>query len=444
MKAQNQLFTGHLTHTSFWIGAFLLVAIPLFFIGCQDQRVQTITWTEYEPVYMSHEEFYQSVGLEGSRDLSSPGKIYFYDGHLFVNERNEGIHIIDNRDPANPVNIGFINIPANKDLAVNGDLLYADSQKDLLVFDISDLRNPEFMDRIENVFNNSSQMPPGFTTQTVNPDKGLVVDWKEVQREEICEEDCRSHPARGFPTFGGRFFDTATGVAAESSGGATGKGGSMARFAINGDYLYAVDHTDLITFNIQSDSPDKINQKGVGWAIETIFPYRDNLFIGSESAMYIFELQNPANPEILSIYWHATACDPVVVEGDYAFITLRETERCPQGVNRLEVVDVGDLTQPRKVKFYNMISPHGLGIDNGDLFVSEGEHGLKIMDASDPENIRLLRHITDIKTFDVIPHNGVLMVTGESGIVQYDYSDINDLKHLSTIPVFSDDKDEVI
>mgnify|MGYP005848750663 CR=1 FL=1 len=84
-----------------------------------------------------------------------------------------------------------------------------------------------------------------------------------------------------------------------------------------------------------------------------------------------------------------------------------------------------------------MIKPHGLGIDNRKLFVSEGEFGLKIMDAADPLNIKLIDHIKDIKTFDVIPFNGVLMVTGESGINQYDYSDIHNLKHLSTIPVVS-------
>lgn len=81
-----------------------------------------------------------------------------------------------------------------------------------------------------------------------------------------------------------------------------------------------------------------------------------------------------------------------------------------------------------------MINPEGLGIDNGDLFISEGEQGLKILDASDPNEVKLLRHIKDIRTYDVIPNNGILIVTGGSGIIQYDYSDINNLEHLSTIP----------
>ena len=425
------------TLATFTIGALLLLCLPLLLASCTDKQVQTITWTEFEPVYMSHDEFINSVALEESRDLREPGKIYFYDGHLFVNELNEGVHIIDNRDPSNPQNIGFINIPANKDIAVNGDLLYADSQKDLLVFDISNLSSPELIERIEDVFNMSAQRAPGFTSQSLDNSRGLVVDWKEVTREEICENDCRSHPRWGV-RWGAEGVFTASDGAGTRSGDSGGVGGSMARFAITGDHLYAVDHRDLVTFNIAAGSTSKVDHQSVGWNIETIFPYRENLFIGSANAMYIYELANPAKPQQLSVYWHATACDPVVVEGDYAFVTLRKSPACPMGVNQLHVVDVADLTNPIQVKSYPMINPHGLGIDDGNLFISEGDHGLKILDASDPHNVKLLRHITDIKTFDVIPFNGVLMVTGESGILQYDYSDINDLKLLSTIHVHKD------
>ncbi len=425
---------------SLYFGMMLLLLAPLFLASCEDQRVQTITWVEYEPVYMSEDEFMNSVTVTPPKDLEIPGKIYFYQGYLFVNERNKGIHIIDNLDPSNPVNIGFISIPATKDLAVKGELLYADSQKDLLIFDISNLQNPELIERVEDVFNTAANIAPGFTTQQIDDSKGLVVDWKEVVREEICEGNCQSHPQWAIIQEEGVFFDTNSGVSSESG---SGIGGSLARFAINGDYLYAVDYTDLITFDIATDNTDQVSQSSVGWAIETIFPYNDNLFIGSEQAMYIYHLENPANPQQLSIYWHATACDPIVVEGDYAFVTLRQSERCPQGENRLEVVNVSDLTSPYMVNFYEMKNPHGLGIDNGKLFVSEGEFGLKIMDATNPLDIKLLRHIEDIETYDVIPFNNVLMVTGDDGIIQYDYSDINELVKLSTIPVFGD-HDEAI
>ncbi|MDX1592495.1 MAG: hypothetical protein R3283_11050 [Balneolaceae bacterium] len=419
-----------------------LVLFPLFLMlvltSCEDVRKQTITWLEFEPVYMSHEQFINSVGLETSQDLENPGKIYVYAGYLFVNEINEGIHIIDNRDPSNPQNIGFINIPGSKDLAIRNGILYADSQKDLLIFDITDLEQPELLERIEDVFNVSSEMAPGLTSEPIDPEKGLVIDWKPVIRQEVCEGSCRSHQGWAFQVLAST--DAAVfNFGGSAEGSQTGVGGSMARFTITGDYLYAVDHTDLITFNISSsESTVKVDQKSLGWGIETIFPYGQNLFIGSESAMYIYELSNPTSPNQLSVYMHATSCDPVVVEGDYAFVTLREGERCPRGVNRLEVIDVEDLTQPTKVQTYEMISPHGLGIDDGILFVSEGDFGLKILNAANPLEIRQLRHITDIQAFDVIPLNGVLVVTGSGGIVQYDYSDINNLRQLSFIPVYKE------
>ncbi|MEX2347371.1 MAG: hypothetical protein WD604_17235 [Balneolaceae bacterium] len=440
MKTPLQLTAQYIT------GIIILLLLPLFLTSCEDKRVQTIKWVEYEPVYMSQEEFANSVELKAGRDLEKPGKIYFYNGYLFINERNEGVHIIDNRNPESPQNVGFINIPASKDLAVVNDRLYADSQSDLLVFDIQNLEQAELIKRVEDVFETSAEMAPGFTTQSVDHSMGVVVDWKKVMKEEVCEGDCNSHPARPFRCVNcGVFMNEGFSAgAADASFGANsgGTGGSMARFTINGDYLYAVDHQNLLTFNIVTSPATPVDRSNIGWAIETIFPYGNNLFIGSESAMYIYELSNPAMPQKLSVYPHSTACDPIVVEGDFAFVTLRDGERCPQGVNRLEVVDVEDLTRPEKVAFYEMLSPHGLGIDNGYLFISEGDHGLKIMDARDPYDVQQLRHIKDLRTYDVIPFDGVLMVTGDDGIVQYDYTDINDLKHLSTIPVIENNDDE--
>ncbi|MEX0660390.1 MAG: hypothetical protein WEA58_10945 [Balneolaceae bacterium] len=417
---------------------FLILLVPLFITSCQDLRTQTITWVEFEPVYMTQQEFVNSVKMEESRELEEPGKIYFYDGYLFVNEINKGIHIIDNSDPASPQNIGFINIPANKDIAVRNDLLYADSQKDLLVFDISNLDQPELIDRIEDVFNVSANTAPGFTTQNVDDSEGLVVDWKQVVREERCESNCRSHPAHEFRT--DIALQSTNSFGASSDGAQTGVAGSMARFAITGDYLYAVDHSDLITFDVSSPNPAKTSEQYVGWLIETIFPYKENLFVGSSNSMYIYDISSPAFPDQVSIFRHATACDPVVVEGDFAYVTLRDGENCPNvdGTNQLEVIDVSDLENLKNIGIYKMIKPHGLGIDNGNLFVSEGEHGLKIMDATNPYEVKQIRHITDIETYDVIPFNNVLMVTGASGIIQYDYSDINDLKHLSTIQIIKD------
>jgi len=411
--------------------AFFMVLVSVMMLGCQDKRIQTITRIEYEPVYMSEQEYMNAIKMESARELKEPGKIYFYENHLFINESNEGVHVIDNSDPANPQKVGFINIPANKDIAVKNDLLYADSETNLLVFDIQDIQNPELIATKENVFEKSGNEAPGFVHTQVDPSKGIVVDWKKVEDEETCTGNCYGVGPGGVVT-----ADMA--LSSAGGGATTGVGGSMARFTIKGNYLYAVDKQNLLTFDISSQEPTQANKEQVGWDIETIFPYENSLYIGSASAMYIYDITTPSSPGKLSVYEHMTACDPVVVEDDLAYVTLRNAERCPRGVNRLEVIDVAERTQPQKIATYSMESPHGLGIDDGTLFISEGGKGLKIFDAENALELKLIRHIKDIQTFDVIPLNDVLMVTGDNGIRQYDYSNIDDITHLSTINVVQD------
>src|SRR5699024_6292392 len=259
----------------------MLLFIPLFFTACEDQRIRTVTRTEFEPVYMSERAFKNAVQQEEPRKLKKPGKIYLHDGYLFVNEINKGVHIINNLDPSSPSKVGFVNIPANRDIAVKGNRLYADSHSDLLVFDISNMHNAELIARKEGIFEFSASKHPGYPYQPADPEKGIVVDWRQVEVEETCRGDCNyAQP--------GTFLDSQAAFQSEagalSSGGI---GGSMARFAISGDFLYAVDDQSLLAFDISSSDLTKVSKNDIGWAIETVFPYEQSLFIGSASAMYI-------------------------------------------------------------------------------------------------------------------------------------------------------------
>ena len=78
--------------------------------------------------------------------------------------------------------------------------------------------------------------------------------------------------------------------------------------------------------------------------------------------MQIFDNSNPSEPIHLSTFAHARVCDPVVVNDDYAFVTLRSGDRCSGFVNQLDVVDIKDLENPKLVKSYPMDNPHGLGV----------------------------------------------------------------------------------
>ncbi|MBD0259360.1 MAG: hypothetical protein ICV83_26875 [Cytophagales bacterium] len=215
-----------------------------------------------------------------------------------------------------------------------------------------------------------------------------------------------------------------------------GVGGSMARFAIVDNYLYTVSNSTLKVFDIsQAQQPRQMNSVKLGLNIETIFPYNNMLFIGSRTGMHIYDNANPTKPVFLSQYQHVQSCDPVVVQGDYAYVTLRDGTPCRFGQNMLEVVNISNPRSPNRVQSIPMLNPHGLGIDGNVLFVCEGDHGLKVFDATNPAQLVEKQFIKGIRTYDVIPHNQVMLVVGKDGLMQYDYSDANNPRLLSMIPL---------
>jgi LVIVD repeat len=227
------------------------------------------------------------------------------------------------------------------------------------------------------------------------------------------------------------------GKAAAPSPGATGTGGSQARFTIYDDYLYTVSQSSLTLFDLKNPTkPVKGNDINLGWGIETIFPYKDKLFIGSTTGMFIFDNSNPEKPTQISVFQHAMSCDPLVVEGDRAYVTLRSGNTCNRGLNQLDVVDIADLRNPKLLKSYPMQNPHGLGVSLPNLFVCEGKYGLKSLDATNDFDIKEIEHLTNIDAYDVIPlNNKVLLMIGKDGFYQFDYSNPKQLKQLSKIPV---------
>ena len=206
---------------------------------------------------------------------------------------------------------------------------------------------------------------------------------------------------------------------------ATGFGGSMARFTIVEPFLYALHESYIQLVRIDDPvNPSLWSTVDVGWGIETIFPYGDYLFIGSTTGMFIYDNTDPENPRQLSAFAHVTSCDPVVAQGDYAYVTLRAGSFCGGGVNRLDILDITDLTDPQMVETYAMQGPYGLGIDGSTLFVCDGRAGLKVYDATDPENIDLLAFETANETYDVILIPPLAIVVGPDGLDQYDYTDV--------------------
>jgi hypothetical protein len=84
-----------------------------------------------------------------------------------------------------------------------------------------------------------------------------------------------------------------------------------------------------------------------------------------------------------------------------------------------------------------MNNPYGLGKDGDLLFVCDGTAGLKIYNASDYMTIsqHLLYTYSSLKAYDVIPLGSVLMMIGDDGLYQYDYSDPGNIQQISHIEV---------
>ena len=216
----------------------------------------------------------------------------------------------------------------------------------------------------------------------------------------------------------------------------TGKSGSLARFAATDTHLFSVDDEDLNVFQIMDNGTfERINSRHIGPGVETIFALNDRLYIGTNSAMVIYDIKNPASPNYISEYSHIVACDPVVVQDTLAFVTVRTNNCRDADQNTLDIINVKNPEAPLLLSSYNLESPYGLSIDNQLLFVCEGESGLKAFDIANPYNAVLLKNYSDVNAIDAIANDGILIVTGTNGIIQFDYSDHSSIVKLSEISI---------
>jgi len=407
------------------------------FSSClRDTCEAEVEYIRYDPIYVQPTSFRTEIGPEAPRELENPGKIYAYGDYLFINEPGHGIHLFDNANPENPVGLSFIEIQGSVDMAVQNGLLYADNYVDLVVFDITNPESIEMVGRTENAFPDY-----GFDAE-----RGFLVGYEEtdiVEKQPCTQGDWFRGGRDIFWVNAEVDFSTALGKdAGVPSPNQTGVGGSLARFTIGFNRLYVADDSDqLKVFSLRNpEQPELVNTSYIGWAIETIFPYGEHLFIGAANGMHIVSVQDPDNPEYLSTFWHTTACDPVYIDGDYAYVTLRDGTECEGFANQLDVVNISDLFNPRLVRTFPMEHPIGLSVRDKHLYLCDDHAGLKVFDASDPAQVgnRLLKQIKNINAVDAIalPGRPVLMIIGRDGLYQFDISEPANPLPLSVIPAF--------
>lgn len=389
--------------------------------SCDNDDVQKETMQVAVPVKMTIEDFRASVKITEPVEVEESGKIYTYDNYIFINDLNKGVLVLDNSG-YNPVKKKFLSIPANTDIAIKDNILFANSGRDLVTFDISDLENIKQLERLEDVFESHHPAIPmdaeGVDYAGFDHATEIIVGYTlETREKEIVGE---------IGWWRGNQFANS----AEAAN--VGTGGSMARFNIGGDYLYTVGTNTLEVFDISAlSNPVKLNTQYVGWQIETIFNKEGYLYLGSAVGMYIYGLEEPSSPQLMSRIQHVMGCDPVVVEKDIAYVTIRGGNECGQNENQLEVIDVSNKLEPKLLQIYEMDGPYGLGIKDDRLFVCDGTSGLKIYDATNSPELVLTDHFKNVNAYDVIPGESVLMMIGENKLRQYSYK-TNEITLIST------------
>jgi hypothetical protein len=413
---------------------FILIVFTFLLSSCiKDNCSHVYTYTFYQPVYKTTAQVKADIKSNAPKEVENPGKIVILGRYIFLNEVDKGIHVIDNNNPSSPKNVAFIDIPGNMDLAVKGNSLYADLYTDLVTLDISNPLNVVVKKYNEGVFPFRAY-GNGFYADSSK----IIVDW--VKRDTTLVENCASS---GRMLYNDYYMVPSSSSNQSSSntnaGSPVGKGGSMARFTIVVNALYTVSNTDLNVFNISvpSDPVYKNKVNISNWNIETIFPFKDKLFIGSQNGMFVYNINNPNSPALVGQFSHVQSCDPVIADDNFAYVTLRSGTACQGFTNQLEILQLNSFTNPTLVKAYPFTNPHGLSMDGKILFICDGADGLKIFNSSNVSDIQLIKQFSGLETYDVIAFNNKALVVAKDGLYQYDYTDLDNIHLLSKIPVLT-------
>ena len=394
---------------------FIVFVISVLTVSCNKEDNTELAKFAV-PTLKSLTQIRSDVSVTAAKQTNSDGKIYVTEDYLFYIAQESGVHVFNNANPSAPVNIAFINLEGVHDISVKGNYLFADNFVDLLVFDISDIQNITLVRTIQNTVAFFPEYPEDaeFYDYTVNPTGDEIITGFTVEMKDRPEGQAIALAGDALATF-------------ESSNTAPiGIGGSYARFQINQDALYTIDSYKLNVFNI-ADPVNAFFDKEVymtqwlgGGEFETLFIQKDILFIGSTNGMYTVDAEDEFNPYFVSGFSHATACDPVVVFGNTAYITVRGGSTCGAIEDQINVIDVTDIAAPTLLSTYLLDEPYGLGIKNSVLYVACGNNGLKIFNASNSANLTLENtYAGNVK--DIIPLNSHLITVGDNHIKQYNY-----------------------
>lgn len=223
-----------------------------------------------------------------------------------------------------------------------------------------------------------------------------------------------------------------------------GVSGSITRFAVNGNFMYVLNQNEVQTYDITDRANPVLKHRlATDWGLETITFYDNSLFLGSTTALYILDITNPAVPVIqaksdrLSTVGF-TGCDPVAVNGDYAYSTIKVIENICGVISAesaLIVYDVSNKSNPKVLGTYPMNIPNGLGYKDNYLFVcDEGSDLLVVYDITNPAALELAPVTVPMTDpYDLIVDGQRMIVSTKTDFQIFDVSQLPQIRKIGTI-----------
>jgi hypothetical protein len=303
---------------------------------------------------------------------------------LAVSDWGSGVHVFDVADPGAPGRRYVIPLEGNRGSAMLGDVLYADDWESLYAI------------RLE-------------------ADTFAILDTIVNYREEYAICGGVIDESDGFgcacPS------DDATVPAAST-------GSSYATFAVIDPFLYYFNYGDLVTVDISTpEAPVELSRTPLDWSVETIYPTEGYLYLGGRLGMYIYSRASPAHPVKVGQLVHARSCDPVVVSGRHAYVTLRGGNVCGQNADEMLVVYVAKPAHPQLRSRTPLHTPYGLAVDFPFVYVGNGPAGLTLVDVSDAFSPRVEKTWTGDDARDFIWDGTILYVLGSDEVRLYDVTE---------------------
>jgi hypothetical protein len=135
-----------------------------------------------KPIYFEGTMEYSVIETMPARDFEVLGNFVLYDHWMFIVEQYEGIHVLDNSDPSNPINTAFIRVPSVTQITADDNALFVNFAENLVILDIYDIENIAILDVIESFYDTSSfqHFPPNYSGffECADESKGTVIGWK--------------------------------------------------------------------------------------------------------------------------------------------------------------------------------------------------------------------------------------------------------------------------